>query len=392
MAMMGTEGNRLTSTDFTIYTNFINMVKVVKIMKYQYDSRMSKKQMQELAVYYLGQFLPTARRIKIISEADEVSHSVSSAFLVSFLIGNNEYECQADMTRSAEPRLLKGILRRGVSRVNSSVGTFCRLLVAPYISSQAAQICIAGGLNYLDFSGNCHFAFGEVYVHVEGRPNRYPVRTSTKSILSASSEASGRALRIMLAKPQDYWNTRTLAMAAAISFGAVSKVRQYLDESGWLEVAPCGFRINNPIDLLAEWAKVYNSSPPIENDYFFLEGPSVFEHKLADYAQKNNIRYALTEFSGAARYRAMVKSYRATTYLDAKDVEAVAQSLGLEQVPFGDNITIRPVMSDSQLFDSRHIDAVQVVSPVQIALDLLQNPQRGEEAALAVLREEFNIG
>lgn len=42
------------------------------------------------------------------------------------------------------------------------------VIVAPYISTRSASICLKEEVGYLDFAGNCFLSFQQVYIRMEG--------------------------------------------------------------------------------------------------------------------------------------------------------------------------------------------------------------------------------
>jgi hypothetical protein len=47
------------------------------------------------------------------------------------------------------------------------------VLVAPYVSERAADLCSEQGVSYADLSGNCRLLLDQVFVRREGAPNAY---------------------------------------------------------------------------------------------------------------------------------------------------------------------------------------------------------------------------
>jgi hypothetical protein len=63
------------------------------------------------------------------------------------------------------------------------------------------------------------------------------------------------------------------------------------------------------------------------------------------------------------------------------DIDALAAALEIKPVTSGFNVTLLVPYDDGVFFDSRDIEGSQVVSPVQVFLDLRSLRGRGEEAA-----------
>jgi hypothetical protein len=95
------------------------------------------------------------------------------------------------------------------------------------------------------------------------------------------------------------------------------------------------------------------------------------------------MRYALTAFSAAARLAPAVRYQRAVAYADG-DPDSLADSLGWKPVTSGANVSLLTPYDEGVFFDSRERDGTQLVTPVQIYLDLQNYRSRGQEAAQAI--------
>jgi hypothetical protein len=96
--------------------------------------------------------------------------------------------------------------------------------------------------------------------------------------------------------------------------------------------------------------------------------------------------YALTGFSGGARYAPAVRYQRATAYVAADTLATVAHALGLKEVSSGANVSLIALTDLNVLYGSQLIDGASVASASQVYLDLRSLRARGEEAAEAILR------
>ena len=76
------------------------------------------------------------------------------------------------------------------------------VLVVPYMSSAGARTAAERGLNWVDLSGNALIRDGELFVHVQGRPNQYSQRGRPAS---AFAPKSSRIARTLLLDPWRWW-------------------------------------------------------------------------------------------------------------------------------------------------------------------------------------------
>jgi hypothetical protein len=68
-------------------------------------------------------------------------------------------------------------------------------------------------------------------------------------------------------------------------------------------------------------------------------------------------------------------------------VEIVAEKLELKAVDSGANVSLLQPYDEGVFYGTQKTDGVQVVSPIQLYLDLRHIHGRGEEAAAALLEQ-----
>jgi len=255
------------------------------------------------------------------------------------------------------------------------------VFIAPYISPRAAQICRESNIGYIDLAGNCNLSFLEVYIQKEGIPNPFTEKRYLQSLYAPKAE---RILRVMLVSGPKEWKVEELAAEANVSLGLVSNVKKRLTDREWVDAQPIGFSLTRPIELLEEWSRNYNYRRNQIAGFYSMLGVSDFEYRLGEVCAKNNIRYGLTGFSGAARMAPMVRYQRVMAYIQ-DDLERLVQELEIHSVSSGANVMLLTPYDEGIFYGSRGVTDLQIVSPVQAYLDLIGYRGRGEEAAEAVL-------
>ena len=186
------------------------------------------------------------------------------------------------------------------------------MLVAPFLSPRAAEICAEEKIGHVDLSGNCLLSFGQVYIERKGSPNLFAQKRDLRSLYSPKAE---RVLRVLLSAPHGFWKLQKLADEAQVSMGQVSNVKKILSDLEWIEPEHGRIQLIKPIDLLSEWAANYDSKRNVVRDYYTLKKPHEFEADLAELCTQRRIEYALTGFSAAARLAPAVRYQRAIAYV-----------------------------------------------------------------------------
>lgn len=287
-----------------------------------------------------------------------------------------------EVKNNGQPRLARTAanqLARFLERDPAVYGVFA----APYISPQAAEICIKEKIGYLDLAGNCRLTFGQVYIEQGGKPNPFAEKRDLRSLYSPKA---ARVLRVLLTDPKKPWRVQALAEEANVSLGQVSNVKSLMEDREWLKSSDAGLLLKDPESLLSEWSGNSNYRKNILRNYYTLSSIAEIEADLANACDGEGIAYALTGFSGAARYAPSVRYQRAMAYV-SRDVESIAKSLSLKEVTSGANVTFFIPYDEGVLYGTRQIDGICIASPVQVYLDLLGVKGRGAEAAKSILEE-----
>lgn len=287
-----------------------------------------------------------------------------------------------EVKSTGQPRLAREAINQLLRYLQSEPRGY-GVLAAPYISAESAEICRQEGIGYLDLAGNCHLAFGQVFIRKECRPNPFAERRYLRSLYSPKAE---RVLRALLAEPSKAWKTEALANEAQVSLGQIANVKRLLADREWIEVGPVGFRLSRPERLLSEWAENYNPRRSQVIDFYAVKEIPDLEYELAGVGTSDETRCTLTGFSGAARWAPFVRYSRVTAYVP-DSVDRVASKLGLKQVSSGSNVSLIVPYDEGVFYGAGVVGDSIIVSPIQLYLDLRGMKGRGEEAANALLEE-----
>ncbi len=286
-----------------------------------------------------------------------------------------------EVKQNGQPRIVRDACRRLRVFIASGKKGF-PVLIAPYLSPEAASICAESDVGYLDFAGNCRLVFDQVFILREGYPNPSVQKRELRSLYSPKAE---RVLRVLLIAGPRAWRMKELADEACVSLGQVANVKKLLLDREWVAPDTEGFRLRSLDDgvlpLLREWVGNYRAGRTHNHGFYSMRSLPEVEAALGA-----DSRAALTELAGAARLTPAVRYQRVTAYVQG-DVMRVAGAAGLKSVTAGGNITLMEPYDDGVFFGAQVIDGVRVVSPVQVYLDLANVKGRGEEAAAAIMEE-----
>jgi len=183
-----------------------------------------------------------------------------------------------------------------------------------------------------------------------------------------------------------------LADEAQVSIGLVAKVKRALLEQAFVEDRERRLHLRDPKGLLDGWAAAYESSGE-RTAVYLMKKAGEAERTIAHWCAENQVRSALTDLAGAWRLAPSVRYQQSTVYVETKDemdvVTELVKGLGAKRVDTGANIVLVVPDDPFVLYQSRTIDGIGVVSPLQLYLDLRKQPGRGEEAAQEILKREI---
>lgn len=311
---------------------------------------------------------------------DSVEREANGAdIVIKLAVDDKEQVLLVEVKSSGQPRLAREAVNQLLRYRNTFPNSYL-VFMAPYISPQAAEICTKDNVGYLDFAGNCYLSFDKVYIEQSGKPN--PFR-SRRDLVSLYSPKSSRVLRVLLNNPGRTWKTQDLANEAQVSLGQVANVKKLLLDREWITKQD-GFSLREPWPLLNEWADVYTYRKNEVRNFYSLKSIPEIETDLAKVCQENKLEYALTGFSGAARFAPAVRYNRAMAYAFS---ERVPSLLNLKEVESGANVMLLFPYDEGVFHGSQVINGVRIASPMQVYLDLKGYRGRGEEAADVLLRD-----
>jgi len=174
-----------------------------------------------------------------------------------------------------------------------------------------------------------------------------------------------------------------------LSLGQTSNIKKRLLEFEWIEeTEDAKFRLSDPKTLLNNWSENYSYRKNKTLSFYTLDNQQDFEKHLIDFLDQNNIRYAFALTSGAARVAPFLRSNRVFIYIE-KNIEAVAQELVLKTVSSGANLIFLEPYDEGVFYGCQQINGDNIVSDIQLYLDLKSYKERGEEAADFLLTERL---
>jgi len=302
-----------------------------------------------------------------------------------------------EVKADGQPRYVRGAalqLRDYVQRFGSASrhGRAYPVVVAPFISPASAEICKEAGVGFADLAGNCHLAFGRVYIEKSAPENPFRKRRVQRSIFGAKS---ARVLRLLLAEPHRLWRVVQLAEHAQVSLGQVSNLRQRLLDEEWAVIEKGGLRIAKPRELLDAWRQAYRLNPErSESCYTLLHGEALDKALRAAFAEAGRGQHAVLASYSAGRWLApFARVASLYLYVDEQGEAVLRKHLKLEPPGKGANVSLMQPKDEGVFLDRLEAaEGIWCTSAIQTYLDLAVSGERGGEAAEHLFNERIAPG
>jgi hypothetical protein len=304
---------------------------------------------------------------------------------ISFGLDGKQKELIVEVKEKVTPKSLREISVQWRNSIPLQSENTYPVIAAPYLSIASIEVCRENNVGCIDAQGNCLIAFGSLYIEIKGIPNSNP---SQRSIQSLFSPKSSRVARILLSDVSRWWQIQGIAKEADISIGLVSDVKNRLLDEELIVENGKSVRVKDPRKLIGRWLENYSYRKNKVMEFYSLATGPAFEKKIAAECAVRNIRYGLALFTGAGKVAPFVRMEKQFVYIE-KDIDTIAAVLNLKTVDSGANVILLLPYDPKIFYRSNEIDGIQVVSDLQLYLDLKKYKGRGEEAADAILAQRL---
>lgn len=196
---------------------------------------------------------------------------------------------------------------------------------------------------------------------------------------------SARVLRVLLVSFEKDWSERELAREAKVASGMAHYVCKTLIELGFVARNERNRLILvDPVRLLKRWAAYHQ----YDHMNSFLDYHT-FEREIDRLMQKVagvDSEYAASGLIGAWLVSPHVRPIDVHLYVPNSSIaEVIAEKLELNPTPRGGNVKFVLPYDKGVFYGVHKVNGVNVVSNIQLYVDLYNLPARGEEAASHLL-------
>jgi len=310
--------------------------------------------------------------------------------ILNALVSDKPTQFVVEVKAQGEPRLVRVAVEQLKKYFQGKEDAY-GVIVAPYLSEASMRICKEAGIGCVDLAGNALLSFQQFYIEVKetSGKNRIAAPRVAKSLFFPKSS---RVLRVLLAEPARRWRVEEISKEAKISIGLASRVKQALLDQEWIGEENKQFFLADPEKALAEWAAKYSYTLNESFTYYSGLKDEELAAAIRSECQKREWEYGLALFTGARRVAPFVTFPRFFAYVKG-DIISLAKSLQFKKVESGANVTILSPYDDGVFYGlQKDAKGTQVVSNIQLYLDLKSYLGRGEEAAQFIFDERIKPG
>jgi hypothetical protein len=202
-------------------------------------------------------------------------------------------------------------------------------------------------------------------------------------------------IRAMLSQSDRKWVARDFEKEFGVGRARAAAVLSELRAKGFVGGVRSGRLAHNTLqnkeELLEEWLKVYKFE--LNRTHLYYSAREDILPRLKEYfaGRKEPDKYALTLHTGANLITGYVNTQTVYCYLPAGDFKRASldlrQALDLKELKTGGNFyLIDPYYKSATFFNTQPIKGYNVVSDLQLYLDLYHFPQRGRDHAEYLLK------
>ena len=316
--------------------------------------------------------------IERIETLPRTRKGVKPDLLIDVRLGRQSKRLVVEVKTLGEPRFAA----QAIAQLKESVQPFSNgypVFATRYVGETSRQRLRAAGVGYIDLLGNVYLRFGGVLIDRLAQGSFEAERRGLRQLFAPKAT---RVIRTLLLSPKEPARITDLARDCSMSPAGVYWVAQLLEDKGFVERDSCKrVVLVKPKELLDAWASSWSIDRNASTGYFSFERTAdALMKKVASVSKRDSMRYAFTLMAGASFIAPFVRFQDVWLYVDGEE-DAWIKALDLKPVDGGGNIVIARPYDVGVFSGLQVIEGVNVVSNIQLYVDLYNYPARGREQA-----------
>ncbi|MGO8696645.1 MAG: hypothetical protein ACLQVY_02855 [Limisphaerales bacterium] len=254
------------------------------------------------------------------------------------------------------------------------------LVAVPYMGEVGQRLCEEAEVCWLDLSGNAHLVAPGLRVTIEGKPNQFKRPGRPRSVFAPKS---ARIVRRLLIEPKSTFSQRALAKATGLDEGFTSRIVRQLEAQRLVARDAAGeLKVADYDALLDAWREAYDfSRHHIVRGHIAARSGDEILRRVSDQLKRGKQEYAATGLAGAWLLNQFAGFRLVAFYVGQIPPAEARQAMGFHEEQKGENVWL-VVPNDEGVFDgAAERSGIRCVHPVQVYMDLKDQPERSTEAA-----------
>lgn len=213
------------------------------------------------------------------------------------------------------------------------------------------------------------------------------------SVQNIFSPMASRIVRVLLIEPTHEWSILGISKEAKTGYGHTFRVVKTLVRMGLCRQTETNrVVVANPSELLTRWTGNYDFALLNKvNPFYSLEGDLDSFTKRLSALDEPRLRYALTLQAGVSLVAPYVRPVNIHLYVDLEKLSEWRELLSLQLTELGGNVFLVEPYDEGVFYKLQQVRGINVVSNVQLYVDLYNYPARGREAAEHLRKEAIRF-
>ncbi|HMA82942.1 MAG TPA: type IV toxin-antitoxin system AbiEi family antitoxin [Candidatus Thermoplasmatota archaeon] len=287
-----------------------------------------------------------------------------------------------------EPRHIEQAITQ-VKLISKVIPNSYPVVASSFISETSREICKKLNVGYVDLFGNIYIDLPQIHIEKETKKTKQVEKKKQKKLFSP---VATRIIRSLLSEPAGQWTIQSLSEKSEVSLGYAHRIVEKLIDKKFLERnKDYKLIFIDKSGLLDSWRDSYTfKNNKIYSYYTFEKNKNSLFNEIKKTSQLIGSQYALTLHSGASLIAPYVRYTDVHLYIK-NDMDKWVQKLDLRPVESGANIYFIEPYDKGVMQNLQTIKGNQIVSNIQLYLDLYSYPKRGREQAEKIREEKINF-
>ena len=323
------------------------------------------------------------------SSPKKIRSQIATANEYDYLITAPEHRFLVEYKASASAGPLAGTIDKLKKYADTHSTKGLPLIVVPFMGQVGRDLCNKSNVSWLDLSGNAKIDAPGLRIRIEGRPNKYSDRGRPPNVFASKSS---RVSRQLLFQPKRFQTQAEIARQTGLADGYVSKIVRRLEQEEYVDADDKGaVRPRDPNLLLDAWYNAYdfNRHRTIKGHVSARSGDRLL-HQVVRSLTNEKLQYAATGLSAAWLFTNFAAFRLVTLYVNTMPSRSLLKQLDFSEEPKGANLWLTLPDDDGVFQGSELQSGIRCVNPVQIYLDMKEQPERAKDAAMELRRQLLN--